>query len=68
MPMFEFVIAVTPPGGHNKRYHRGTVYWHTTDEEAAAKRALKQASERFGFNLNQPYSCVVLQISESEEA
>ncbi|WP_285250219.1 hypothetical protein [Pseudarthrobacter sp. fls2-241-R2A-168] len=68
MPMFEFVIAVTPPGGHTKRYHRGTVYCHTNDEAAAAEKAIQLASERFGFNLNQRYNCVMLKVSEYEES
>ncbi|MFB9654561.1 hypothetical protein [Pseudarthrobacter oxydans] len=66
MPMFEYVVGVTPPGGHKKHYHRGEVYCYLNDEEAAAKKAIDAVSARYGFNLNQEYSCVVLCIEPEE--
>lgn len=38
MPTYEFLVGVMPPGGHSKRYHRGTVYSRDNDEEAVAER------------------------------
>lgn len=67
MPMFEYVVGVTPPGGLKKHYHRGELYHYTRDEEVVAKKAIQEVQERYGFNLNQEYSCVVFCLSEPEE-
>jgi hypothetical protein len=64
--MFEYVIAVTPPGGHTKHYHRGTVWCEYEDEADAVKQAIGLVSKVHGLNLNHPYSCVVLQVSERD--
>lgn len=67
MPVFEYVVAVTPPGGHNTRYLRGQLFQVSKDEEAAAKEAIQRVSMRYGFNLKHQYSCVVFNMSGDDE-
>jgi hypothetical protein len=67
MPMYEYLVGVTPPGGRTKHCHRGTLYWPTANEELAAERAIEIISDRYGFNLKQEYTCIVNQM-DSEEA
>lgn len=66
MPMFEYVVGVTPLGGLKAHVHRGEICYYTRDEEAAAKRAIEHVQERYGYNLKQEYSCVMLCMEPEE--
>lgn len=67
MPMFEYVVGVTPPGGHNTKYLRGEIYRIGNDEVAAAREAIQPVSARYGFNWTQECSCVIYNPSEPDE-
>ncbi|MDQ0923300.1 hypothetical protein QF038_001808 [Pseudarthrobacter sp. W1I19] len=68
MPEFEYIVGFTPQGSRKKLYVRGIVYVRSNSELLARERAIQKVSERYGFNLKDEYTCVVVPVPESEEA
>lgn len=66
MPLFEYLVGVTPPGGRGRRYHRGIIYWPSNNEERAAQRAIEDVVKRFGYNIDYEHSCVLNQLDVEE--
>ena len=67
MPMFEYLVGVTPPGGKGwKHYHRGTFYLLYGDEHLAVEKAIEIVTKRYGYNVQHEYNCVVFQLDEDE--